>query len=194
MALLARIEPPADLTVAEWEHVDPIDLLRDEHIHFRKICNLLDRLANNLQHDAAVRDAAIIYRAFTHEFPLHQANEEEDFFPLLRARCLPDDGVEEMLALLLRDHTSRHAESGSVDFLPGLEQIATGRQIDQPMDFIARVLAFTDMLRRHIAWEDATLMRLARKCFTAADRATLAQAMMRRRLAFAPAADRALPV
>lgn len=193
MALLARIEPPANLTLAEWEHVDPIDLLQGEHIRFGKICDLLDRLANNLQHDAAVRETAIIYRAFTHEFPLHQANEEEDFFPLLRARCLPDDGVGEMLTLLMRDHTAKNAEGGTVDFLPGLMQIATGRRIDDPMTFINKVLAFTEMLRRHVAWEDATLMRLARKRFTAADRSCLAQAMMRRRLAFEPAADRALP-
>jgi hemerythrin-like domain-containing protein len=192
MALLARIEPPADLTVAEWECVDPIDLLRDEHIHFRKICDMLDRMANNLQHDSAVRETAIIYHAFTHHFPLHQANEEEDFFPLLRARCLPEDGVEDMLTLLLRDHTAKDAEGGDVDFLPGLLQIATGRQIEDPMTFIRSVLAFTEMLRRHIAWEDATLMRLARRRLTAADRSALAHAMMRRRLAFAPAADPAV--
>jgi hemerythrin-like domain-containing protein len=189
MALLARIEPPADLTVAEWESIDPIDLLRDEHAHFRKICDMLDRLANNLQHDAAVRETAVIYRAFTHLFPLHQANEEEDFFPLLRARCLPEDGVDDMLALLLRDHSAKNAEGGTVDFLPGLMQIATGREIPDPMTFVGSVLAFTEMLRRHVAWEDATLMRLARKRLTAADRSALAHAMMRRRLAFAPAAD-----
>jgi hemerythrin-like domain-containing protein len=190
MALLARIEPPAELSAAEWEHIDPIDLLRDEHNHFRKICDMLDRLANNLQHDAAVRETAIIYRAFTHEFPLHQANEEEDLFPLLRARCLAEDGVDEILSLLLRDHSAKNAEGGGVHFLPGLMQIATGRDIGDPMAFVQSVLAFTEMLRRHIGWEDATLMRLARKRLTAADRSGLAHAMMRRRLAFAPAEDK----
>lgn len=190
MALLAKIDPPADLTAVEWENIDPIDLLRDEHIHFRKICDMLDRLANNLQHEAAVRETAVIYRAFTHEFPLHQANEEEDFFPLLRARCLPEDGVDEILSLLLRDHSAKNAEGGDVDFLPGLMQIATGREISDPMAFAQRVLTFTEMLRRHIGWEDATLMRLARKRLSAADRSSLANAMMRRRLAFAPAKDK----
>jgi hemerythrin-like domain-containing protein len=159
--------------------VDPIDLLRHEHGEFRHVCDLIDRLAQDHYHDRAVADAAIAHSYLSRDLPLHLANEEANLFPLLRRRCRPEDGIDDLQALLSAEH--RYVAERSVELLVHLADLAAGKQIAEPMGFILPALAFTESQRRHSAWENATVFRLADKRLSKDDKAGLARDMIERR-------------
>jgi hemerythrin-like domain-containing protein len=159
--------------------IDPIEILRHEHGEFRHVCDLIDRLAQDHYHDRAVVDAALAHSYLSRDLPLHLANEEGSLFPLLRRRCRQQDGIEDLLPLLSAEH--QFVADGSRDLLVHLADLAAGKQIREPMSFILPALTFTENQRRHSAWENATIFRLADKRLSKQDKADLAREMIERR-------------
>ena len=164
---------------------DPIRILRAGHEKIRAVCDRLDRLADDLYHGEALKDAALAAEYLTHDLPLHVAEKEEDFFPLLLARCRPEDAADEMVALLRQEH--RKPEKLLEALVGDLGRVAAGRLPERPLEFVWRLMAFTENQRRHTAWADATVLRLARLRLSAADRALLAKRMAGRRAALTTA-------
>jgi hemerythrin-like domain-containing protein len=160
---------------------DPIRILHAEHKQVRAVCDRLDRLADDLHHGEAAKDAARIVEYLTRHLPLHLAVEEEDFFPLLLARCRPEDAAEELVTLLR--HERRKPENLMDGLLGDLARLAAGQMPERPLDFVWRLIAFTEFQRRHTAWADATVLRLARLRLSDEDRALLARRIAGRRAA-----------
>jgi hemerythrin-like domain-containing protein len=160
---------------------DPIQILRAEHEQTRGVCDRVDRLADNLHHGEALKDAALIVEYLTRHLQLLLAHEDEDLFPLLLARCQPEDAADEMIALLRQERRKREQ---LIDTLLGdLARLGAGRMPERPLDFVCRLMTFTELQRRHTAWVDATVLRLASLRLSAEDRALLAQRIARRRAA-----------
>ena len=164
---------------------DPIHLLRAEHAQIRAVCDRLDRLADDLHHGEAAKDAASIVEHLTRDLPLHFADEAGDFFPLLLARCRPEDAADEMVELLRQEH--RKLEMLADALLGDLARLTAGRLPELPLEFVWRLRAFAECARRHTAWADATVLPLARLRFSVVDRALLAHRMAWRRAALGAA-------
>jgi hemerythrin-like domain-containing protein len=160
---------------------DPIQILHAEHTQIRAICDRLDRLADDLHHGEVIKDAGLIVKHLTQGLPLHFAYELEDFYPLLLSRCRPEDAADEIVTLLGLEH--RKTEKLIDALLGDLSRLAAGRLPEWPVEFVWRLRAFTECQRRHTAWTDATVLRLARLRLGLADRALLANRMTRRRAA-----------
>lgn len=82
----------------------PLEFIFAEHDRQRIICAVIERLANDLHASDARENAAHVLDHLENTLPLHIADEERDLFPLLWQRCLDDDGIDELLALLQKEH------------------------------------------------------------------------------------------
>ena len=81
---------------------EPLEYIFADHARQRAVCAALQEFA---EVGWASRSEADRVTAFlTHDRPIHHADEEEDLFPLLRRRSVPDDNLGAVLARLGEDH------------------------------------------------------------------------------------------
>lgn len=157
---------------------DPLDWFFAEHYRQRQFYRLVNDVAA-----ANVFDGGRMTRLLDflrHDLALHVIDEEEDLFPLLRRRALPEDEVEQVLDLLSTEHRSDmtqaqtlrvHLEACLLDRkAPGLEPGV--RKIMQ--DFATQAL-------RHLALENAVVLPIARLRLSADDLADMARRLAARR-------------
>ena len=156
---------------------DPLDYLEAEHYRQRAALAHLERLRVERSADRRAVLARLVLEFVAKDVALHVADEETDLFPLLRKRCIVRDGVERVLALVTAEH------GRDLDLVrPVMEGLALCAQREAPDPaFGGAVSAFVDSQRRHLAWENAFVLPLARKRLTAADRRCLSSAMAARR-------------
>jgi hemerythrin-like domain-containing protein len=157
---------------------DPIEFMLAEHLNHRRMCKALERLAGMMEFDAAPITAMVDYIRF--DLTLHVIDEEEDFFPLLRKRCLPDDDIEAVLTRLSADHETDKSLSAQVrDMLNAcLIMRKPPHVIEGAVDAL---IAFATNERRHLALENAVVIPIARRRFTAEDLTMLSARMLARR-------------
>jgi hemerythrin-like domain-containing protein len=177
----ARVEarfaavPPVDRGLL----VTPLDYLMAEHYRQRAILDHLDAVLEGIDPATARRLIEGILDYVHKELPLHIEDEERDLFPLLRRRAGPKDDVELMLALLASEHTRDEAlAAAAVDALEG--QLDTGRGMPSAkLQSAGR--AFVETQRRHLAWENALVIPVARRLLRPQDLKRLGRAMAKRR-------------
>jgi hemerythrin-like domain-containing protein len=158
---------------------EPLDALLAEHFRQRAMCDLLDRLAEDPSGQRSCELARTILTYLREQLPLHVLDEERDLFQMLRDRTLAAEAIEEAFAQLRREH----AEDERVAMLvkSGLEQLAAGRQPEHAEEFSSAARAFAEAQRRHVAFENSSILPLARTRLTAKDLARLARRMAARR-------------
>ncbi len=110
---------------------------------------------------------------------MHTRDEEEDLFPMLRARCLPEDGIAGALAQLSREHALDGDLAGFIR--ADLEAVAGGHTRSPPLRLSLNARAFAETQRRHIGWENRLVLPLAKKRLTGSDLERLGRAMAARR-------------
>lgn len=178
MATAPAFPPVHETPLAGAALSDPIEYLRFEHFRQLVLCELLGRIADDPYSADTGRRIPWVRRYLMNELSLHVADEEQDLLPLLDLRCDDGDALPEISGALERDHVSD--ERLKADVIGGLTTLAAGRPLDRPLDFIVRALAFEEHLRRHLKWENLTLMPLARRRLTTDDLAILGHNMARR--------------
>jgi hemerythrin-like domain-containing protein len=137
--------------------------------------------------------ARAILRYLGQDFSRHMRDEENDLFPLLRRRCLPEDEIETVLGRLNAEHKDEHRLAGGVE-----SDLRALLDSDDPALDTAtreRLFQYARSLRRHLALENSIVLPLARARLTQEDLAVLAAAMRSRLQAVAepdaaPAAGR----
>jgi iron-sulfur cluster repair protein YtfE (RIC family) len=160
---------------------EAIEFILWEHLRHRQMCRSLERLARMTEFDP-VRIARLAdFVRF--DLTLHVIDEEEDFFPMLRGRCPPDDGVDEVLDQMTDEHAADKVLSVRVRDV--LSQCLIERKPPIAVEGGAQVLLnFASHEMRHMTLENAVVIPLARRRLTAEDLAALGErfAARRRRL------------
>ena len=153
---------------------DPLDLILAAHAVQRAACAQLDQVATLGAVDPATADT--LRRYLTEGLPLHWQDEERDLLPLLRRRAEPEDNIGAALKRLAHDHTAAAAQTVT------LSRIIDGMSHGDVPDTATRaaIREFADRERRHLAFENAVILPLARLRLTDADRVTLRLSMQRR--------------
>lgn len=159
---------------------NPLDILLAEHARQQVICDRLDLLADGLDTAPLAEKASEVITFLEQDLAQHTLDEERGLFPRLLRRCQPEDGFELVVERLLAEHSLDH---DLVDFLlADLELLATGHRLANPMRFLMNVRSFTETQRSHLAWENATVIPLARRRLTPEDLKSLrANMVMHRR-------------
>lgn len=156
----------------------PLDVIRKVHERQAEVCDRLDELIGHLTVGPIAEEARGLLDFLTEELPRHVGDEEEDLFRLLEARCPPEDGLPVLLDQLSREH---ELDEDLVDFLvEDLRTLVSGHRLSNPVRLLNNVRAFTETQRRHLAWEDATVLPLAERRLTADDFDYLSRRMARR--------------
>jgi hemerythrin-like domain-containing protein len=168
-----RIESVPDELIKE-----PLNWLFAEHYRHRQLCKLMEGLARSGIYD---EDTLITVIAFLRrDLPLHVLDEEEDLFPLLRRRALPEDDIERILGILASDHRADRDRVSHL--LVGLERAQLDRK-PPSMDNNLRSLLqeFVNVERRHVALENAIVIPIARLRLGSDDLAALSERLAARR-------------
>lgn len=157
---------------------DPLDWFLAEHQRHRQFCELMRKAST-----ATVFDEELVTWLLdfvVHELAQHVWDEEQDFFPILRARALPEDEVDKVLGRLSAEHAKdlghartvqQHLE-GCLERRTPIGRAAARRKALQ--DFAAQEL-------RHLALENAVVLPLARLRLTPEDLRVLSRKLAARR-------------
>ncbi|MDA4844458.1 hemerythrin domain-containing protein [Hoeflea poritis] len=173
LAIAALGEPPP---VAQL--LAPLDYILSDHFRQRSLCKAVEDLANADDFDREMAEAVL--RFMKSDFGLHVIDEEEDLFPLLRRRALPEDDINMVLGALSLEHASDHDDAERI--VEGLAQALETRRADFPdAEFAALLKRFAAGERRHLIVENAIVMPLARARLNDDDLRNLGRRMAARR-------------
>lgn len=176
---MSTIAPPRRLEELPAELLlRPLDFLAADHSRQRMVCDMAEELANGTTLDADL--AAEILDYLKVRMAAHVLDEERDLFMLLRRRCLPDDEIDAILALLAGEHTAD--ERQAKDIVTGLEGlIAGGVAADSDPGLNQALIDYARRQRRHLALENSIVLPMARVRLTARDLQGMAKRMAARR-------------
>lgn len=169
---------------------EPLNWLFAEHYRHRQLCRLIERVGT-----ATIllrEEAAEILTFLGRDMALHIIDEEEDLFPLLRRRCLPEDELGPLLGSLSAEHRvdldqtrllSDLLERALIDGQPPGHDLGTRRLFTE----------FAQHERRHIALENAVVLPIARLRLTPGDLRALSTRMAARRGVFLDSTGNEMP-
>ncbi|RAK66271.1 hemerythrin domain-containing protein [Phenylobacterium kunshanense] len=157
---------------------EPLDWFFAEHYRHRQFCRLVNEVA--LAHVFDGERVSLLVNFLRYDLPLHIIDEEQDLFPLLRRRALPEDDVENVLGLLSAEHKADAIQAAEVRRIleASLEQ-----QTAPGMEPAARkaLQAFAAQELRHLALENAVVLPIARLRLTAKDLTGMSRRLAARR-------------
>ncbi|MFN3522088.1 MAG: hemerythrin domain-containing protein [Phenylobacterium sp.] len=157
---------------------DPLNFFFAEHYRHRQLCRAIDELAAATFFDAERISEVVDFLRF--EAPVHIIDEEEDLFPLLRRRCLPEDELEGILGELSAEHKADGVLGKRVrTYLEACleKRLAPGADLLRRGD----LTAFAAQERRHLALENAIVLPIARLRLSPEDLCGLSRRLAARR-------------
>lgn len=158
---------------------DPLEFMLAEHLNHRRMCRALERLAAAVEFDARRITSLLDFIRF--DLTLHVIDEEEDFFPMLRERCLPEDDVDALLQRLSDEHVED--KDLSVRVRDMLNECLIQRKPASAIEGGAEALLdFAQHEMRHLALENAVIVPLARRRLDEEDLQALSRRLLARRM------------
>lgn len=154
---------------------NPLEVIAQAHALQVEMCDAMERIADGLPDDVDFNLCARVASCLQFDLPLHHHDEETALFPLLKIRALPDDGLADILDRLASEHSSDTDFASEI--AESLEGLGQGKPPNNP-DMLGYMLrGFFERYRRHVHWENALVMPLARVRLTPDDLDTLASRM-----------------
>lgn len=171
--------PPADIEDIPLELLrEPLEWFFAEHYRHRQLCRMIEEVAASPVFNAAQVSQIIDF--IRYDLVLHVIDEEEDLFPLLRRRALPEDDIENVLGRLSAEHRADVTQSQAVrDRLEA--SLASHRSPSLDPEAKSALLSFARHELRHLALENAVVLPIARLRLTAADLKALSRRLAARR-------------
>jgi hypothetical protein len=160
---------------------DPLGFLELAHREQLDICNLLEEIADSLPQRVDRLKCFAAAGRLRVTVRLHQMDEDEGLFPILREKALIGGPLLASLERLESEHVED--EGLSDDVIEGLELLARGRQ-PRSIDGLAYMLrAFFDAHRRHIHFENEWVLPVARLHLNDDDLAAIENVILKNRSA-----------
>ncbi len=171
--LSAMVPPPRGVFLR------PLEALRREHHRQLEISDWLLRHASEERLEPFEDSADCLLGFLCQDLVLHHQDEEEDLFPTLQKRCKPRDGVDAILAELVRDH----ATEGFLmrDIVADLHRVVKRQDLETPTRFFMSLRLFAEGQQRHLSWENEAVLPLAGRRLTDIDLEALGRSMVARR-------------
>jgi len=166
-------QDPTDFSLLEH----PLDFIREDHMHMRSVCEMMERVSRADPPDPIEISRAICF--LEHELVILIHDEDDDLRELLLTRCAPEDDIRATLERLSAEHETLAGMVPELDMaLHSIHHEKRGAT-----DGEATLLRdFADRLRRHLIVENAIVLPLARARLTEQDIAHLRNGMLRRRI------------
>jgi hemerythrin-like domain-containing protein len=156
---------------------EPLEYIFADHFRQRSICAALKGFADRGHVPRA--DAGAISTYLDQDLTWHHQDEDDDLFPSLRRRALPEDALDEPLAQLGKDHSQSAVTVGRiVEALGAAPDDGAIRLSPQMRELMSAYCADEN---RHIAIENGIVLAIARIRLTKADIRSMSRSMKLRR-------------
>ena len=159
--------------------LSPVDFLFADHYRQRVVLNYIESLAAAPEAPNWAEVAQAVLEYLRRDLPNHAADEERDLFAAMRKRCGRADNIETVFEVLSAEHSGD--EQMAEDVIAGIERRLNAPSERVDPNFAAAAKAFAATQRRHLAWENALLLPVARKRLTEGDLRRLGRKMAERR-------------
>lgn len=146
---------------------DPISLLEAEHASLLALCDVLEQIADRLPNHVSRKLAGLAASQLAFDLQTHIRFEEDDLFPLLRERAFLDYPIRSILKQLEREHEAD--ETYAQEIAEELRIIADNGDPRNAEMLGYMLRGFFDSQRRHIQWENALLLPIAREVLQPSD-------------------------
>lgn len=146
---------------------DPIAVLMEDHELQLQLCDVLEKIADNLPESIEPELGLVVARILRKGMPQHMRFEEDVLFPLLRKRAVWEDELEHVLRQLEEEHESD--ESYGFEIADELEALSECDHVSNPEMLGYMLRGFFDSQRRHIEWENTIVFPFARRVLTQDD-------------------------
>lgn len=156
---------------------EPLEYIFADHFRQRVVLAALRHFAEEAS--ASRADADVIANFLTGDLVLHHADEEEDLFPFVRLRALPEDELGALLAHLGEDHHRSKAMVG--DIIAALMRHPTEKTFHLSTSICRLIQAYVAGENRHLAVENGVLLAIARIRLTPKDLKAISRGMKVRR-------------
>lgn len=168
------------MTIAGLQR-SPLDLIEHEHAQNMRLCDLLEQIADGLPGDVDRRRCREAASALRYGLPLNHKDEQLGLFPLMRAHGGASQHLDAMLARLEGEHAAD--ESFAAELTEELDHLAATGEARNAEVLGYMLRGFFENYRRHIQWEDAILLPMAREILDGEALEQLSAAMARHRTA-----------
>lgn len=153
----------------------PLDVIEKDHLDQAQLCDCLEQIADGLPDNVDRRLCAKVTDSLRLEMPVHHRDEELGLFPLIERRAHSADNIIDILARLALEHATD--ESFADELFESLELLRDGGKLKNP-DMVGYMLrSFFECYRRHLLWENAIVLPLARTRLTSDDLEELGRRM-----------------
>lgn len=154
----------------------PLDFIVEGYERIRNMCVLIEYITDRPEtHSEIIAQVSSFVRA---DLPVLIGEEGEDLLPLMQGRCEPEDEIDRLRTRLDAEHDT--AMYLLPDALETLDALGNG-QADVSEADLHLLRNFAAHLHRHLIFENAVLIPLARARLTPDDIATLRERMKARR-------------
>jgi hemerythrin-like domain-containing protein len=151
---------------------NPLDFVADDHMREREVCAMIDEIVTSGH--SGMADRAQVVAFLTTHLPLHLADEEVDLFPMMLARCEPEDEIGKVIVKLQSDHQYACNDTPKITEILACD--------DDFSNVAAKQLStFASQARRHLILENAIILPIARARLTPMDLTTMKDHMLERR-------------
>lgn len=157
--------------------VEPLEFIKEDHMHIRAVCDQIDRIAEAILPKKV--DISNVLHVLTCEITVLVEDEEEDLGTLILARCTPEDDIETTLERLHQQHVD--LSESLPELRDTLNKLTQGHRRADARER-AVLHAFANRLRQHIILENALLLPFAKARLTPDDLVSLRNKMIARRI------------
>ena len=157
---------------------DPLAWWLAEHERHRNLCGIIDAVARSPDYHGEALSHLIVF--LRDDLPRHAGEEEDIWFPQLRARARRGDDFIATMAALTADHGRNQTEMAAIlTAVEALDPQARSPFLDVAL--AARLIELASRERQHLAVENAVLIPIARIRLTAGDLQMIGRAIAVRR-------------
>ncbi|MBI2720341.1 MAG: hemerythrin domain-containing protein [Rhizobiales bacterium] len=156
---------------------EPLEYIFAYHFHQRVVLATLQHFAEEAS--ASRADADTIKAFLTHDLVLHHADEDDDLFPLVRLRALPEDGLGTVLARLDDDH--RRDETRVEEIVRALTRRTEECSVRLSKGVCEMIQSYVTDKNHHSAVENGVLLAIARIRLARKDLKAISRGMKARR-------------
>lgn len=172
MGILARDKKPG---IVDPNQTSPIsatvwDIIQLERSDQRKLCDDMELIANQLPDDVDVDLYERIYEKLRHNLPIYHENEEA-LFEYTGRHESPLVEVTPILRCVRLEHATHNCFADEIyEFL---DVLSAGSSVREPSTIGYMLRSCFHSIRRHLTWEDLTLMPVVRQILTTDDHSEL---------------------
>lgn len=156
---------------------EPLEYMVVDHFRHRSLCAALKRYAASGKVPRMEADMAIAF--LDRDLIWHHEDEDQDLFPLLRQRLMPEDELGVTLARLGDDH--RNGQSMVQHIVSALAERPAANPVRLDTSTCDVIRAYVTSEHRHLAIENGIVFAIARIRLRRSDLASLSRAMKARR-------------